>query len=69
MCEFCENIRDTKDYDTLEPYIYHGAIYTDGRGYGYHIIVPTDEDVDYVMENILFCPKCGRKLSEVSEHE
>lgn len=65
-----QKIRDKEDYNTLSPYIYHGAAYTDGSGYGYHIIIPTDEGKDYTIENILFCPYCGRRLDcEVADRE
>lgn len=64
MCEFCENITTETNYKTLEPYL----IFENKCRYdepAFHINVPTDEGVDYAIDDVKFCPYCGRKLMEV----
>lgn len=65
MCEFCENIKTYYDFKTLNPYL----IFIGETGWdkpAFHIHVPTDEGIDYSVDNVKFCPYCGKKLTEVS---
>lgn len=55
MCQFCDKISTEWDYKTKDPYLYR-------ENKLYQIIIPTDEGIDYLVEEIKFCPYCGRKL-------
>ena len=60
MCEFCEKIY--KQSDIIDyPTIVYGN-YCSNESDMYYISVPTDEGIDYSIDNIKFCPMCGRKL-------
>ena len=63
MCEFCEKIYKQSDIID-EPKIVYGN-YCSNESDMYYISVPTDEGIDYSIDNIKFCPMCGRELSEV----
>lgn len=63
MCEFCKNIKTNYDYETLNPYLFFGAICRNDKS-AFHILVPTDDGIDYSIDNIEFCPMCGRNLTE-----
>lgn len=64
MCEFCKNIAYTdEDFEEMNR---KGIdfIYKDNDGYG--IFIDTgDSGCSGSLQGIRFCPKCGRKLSEV----
>ena len=60
MCEFCEKIYKQSDIID-EPKIVYGN-YCSNDSDMYYISVPTDEGIDYSIDNIKFCPICGRKL-------
>ena len=60
MCEFCEKIY--KQSDIIDyPKIVYGN-YCSNESDMYYISVHTDEGIDYSIDNIKFCPMCGRKL-------
>ena len=70
MCEFCENIITNEEYDSLSIYdkidIPKSFIMKDNILNQYHLFLECD---DYYysgkyLENIEYCPKCGRKLDE-----
>lgn len=63
MCKFCENIRTETDYKATNPYIVYGN-YCRNEKPMFYIEIPTDDGIDYSVDNINFCPICGRKLSE-----
>ena len=66
MCEFCEKIYKQSDIID-EPKIVYGN-YCSNESDTYYISVPTDEGIDYSIDNIKFCPMCGRELrSEENE--
>ena len=64
MCEFCENIAYTND-EYFNARVKGGDfIYKDNNGYG--ILIDTgDSGCLGSLHGIEFCPRCGRKLSEV----
>lgn len=64
MCEFCKNIAFT-DADYMKSRIKGGDfIYKYNNGYG--IFIDTgDSGCPGCLNNINFCPMCGRELSEV----
>lgn len=60
MCEFCENIVVESEWDNARGK-YEDFIYKDNRGYG--IFIDTgDSGCPGNLENIGYCPYCGRKL-------
>lgn len=63
MCEFCKNITTETNYETLEPYLIFGR-YCSNDEPNFHINIPTDEGIDYSVDDIKFCPYCGKKLTE-----
>lgn len=68
MCEFCKNIAYTDEKFVQERYKGGDFIYKDHNGYG--ILIDTgDSGCLGSLQGIRFCPKCGRKLSEVSDDE
>ena len=68
MCEFCKTIAKT-DKEYFELRIKGGDfIYKDNDGYG--ILIDTgDSGCLGSLQNINYCPICGRKLSEVSNND
>ena len=66
MCEFCEKIYKQSDIID-EPRIVYGN-YCSNESDMYYIYVPTDEGIYYSIDNINYCPICGRELrSEENE--
>lgn len=62
MCSFCESVRD-KYFDSLE--IPYWLVFDPTRGNDdekYYIAVPTDDGVEYSVDEIKYCPYCGREL-------
>ena len=68
MCEFCKDIAFTDD-DYMQARIKGGDfIYTYKNGYG--IFIDTgDSGCPGCLNNIKFCPMCGRELSEVNNND
>ncbi len=68
MCDFCENIPKTDE--ELGKMIMNGAediIFYDKKR-GFCLYGDTgDSGCQYALDNIKFCPICGRKLSEETE--
>lgn len=69
MCDFCENIPKTDE--ELGKMIMNGAediIFYDKKR-GFCLYGDTgDSGCQYALDNIKFCPICGRKLSEETKH-
>lgn len=68
MCEFCKNIAYTDANFVQARYKGVDFIYKDSKGFGIYIDTG-DSFCHGVLQNIGFCPKCGRELSEVQENE
>ena len=62
MCEFCEKIYKPSDIIDATKIVYGNYCGNDIDMY--YISVPTDDGIDYSIDNIKFCPICGRKLVE-----
>ena len=60
MCEFCEKIYKPSDIIDAPKIVYGNYCGNDSDMY--YISVPTDDGIDYSIDNIKFCPICGRKL-------
>ena len=68
MCEFCKDIAFT-DADYMQARIKGGDfIYNYENGYG--ILIDTgDSGCPGGLNDIQFCPMCGRELSEVNNND
>lgn len=64
MCDFCENLNDDNNYET--PHLMYGN-YCKNDNHMFYIDVPTDDGLSYTVDNILYCPMCGRNLKGVQE--
>lgn len=62
MCKFCEKIYKPSDIIDAPKIVYGNYCGNDSDMY--YISVPTDDGIDYSIDNIKFCPICGRKLVE-----
>ena len=60
MCEFCKKIYKPSDIIDAPKIVYGNYCGNDSDMY--YISVPTDDGIDYSIDNIKFCPICGRKL-------
>ena len=60
MCKFCEKIYKPSDIIDAPKIVYGNYCGNDSDMY--YISVPTDDGIDYSIDNIKFCPICGRKL-------
>ena len=60
MCKFCEKIYKPSDIIDSPKIVYGNYCGNDSDMY--YISVPTDDGIDYSIDNIKFCPICGRKL-------
>ena len=65
MCKFCEKIYKPSDIIDAPKIVYGNYCGNDSDMY--YISVPTDDGIDYSIDNIKFCPMCGRELSH-SDH-
>ena len=66
MCEFCEKIYKQSDIIDYHKIVYGN--YCSNESDMYYIYVPTDGGIYYSIDNIKFCPMCGRELrSEENE--
>ncbi len=54
MCKFCKDIKTEEDFDIEKPYL----LFTKD----FSIEVPSDDGIRHSVDNISFCPYCGRKL-------
>ena len=70
MCDFCENIIINEEYDSLSGFDRYDLpmsfIMKDNILNQYHLFFECD-DWYYsgrYLEDIKYCPKCGRKLNE-----
>lgn len=63
MCEFCEKIYKTCD-NNMGPQIVYGN-YCSNESDMYYISIITDDGLEYTVDNIRFCPICGRDLRSV----
>lgn len=61
MCEFCKNIKHEEDFDIEKPYLLFGK-WNENDKPAFHISVPSDDGMRYSVDNIEFCPYCGRRL-------
>ena len=61
MCKFCENIRTEEDFNIEHPYLLFGKR-NENDVPAVHIDVPSDDGMRYSVDNISFCPYCGRRL-------
>ena len=67
MCEFCREIyKPLTDND--KPVIIYGN-YCSKDNDMYYISVPTDDGIEYTVDNINYCPMCGRDLRGKSEND
>ena len=60
MCKFCKKIYKPSDIIDAPKIVYGNYCGNDSNMY--YISVPTDDGIDYSIDNIKFCPICGRKL-------
>lgn len=61
MCEFCENAKKEEDFNIEKPYLFFGK-WNEKDISAFHIEVPSDDGLRHSVDNIHFCPYCGRKL-------
>lgn len=64
MCEFCENINNDEEYE--KPHLMYGN-YCSKEKPMFYIDVPTEEGLSYSVDNINYCPMCGRDLRGKSD--
>lgn len=69
MCDFCENIKPLTKENKWNSALSMGVRYNENEKCFCLYTVGTEGDFDDDYLEVIYCPLCGRKLSEETEND